>query len=133
MATLATAAMLVGLTEMARASDYCIGAIDGASTLVTLVGKGFRVPGKGRCKPFMGLVDGYGSDLTGSACTSTSGSHLALVLTQSGNGGAASVYHVDVDLVSGKGDVKHQDVYDGSIETLDFQYAKPCPTTYLVP
>ena len=36
-----------------------------------IVGKGFTLPGKGKCKPFVGFIGSSGA--TGSACTSTSG------------------------------------------------------------
>lgn len=44
-----------------------------------IVGKAFSLPGKGKCKPFIGTVGG--GSLTGTACTNTAGTitHFTIV------------------------------------------------------
>jgi hypothetical protein len=86
----------------ARAGDFCL-TYDVIGGTQAIVGKAFKVPGHGRCKPFMGLLGGGLSslDVTGSACTASDGSHVRFALTALGAGGAPVFYHVDLPLPLG--------------------------------
>lgn len=98
------AAIVAGLAGSARAADVCIE----WKTLTTthqLVGKAFRVPGKGKCRPFAGFDIAYPSlfDATGSGCTASDGSELRLVLTASREGYSPIFFHVTLPLPLGPG------------------------------
>ena len=126
MGTFAMAATLMaGLAGAAHASDYCIDVFDGGT--YTVVGKGFRVPGKNRCKPFMGFTT-QGFDVTGSACTAADGSHMQVVLTESARGsGSSSIYHMTVDFLSpAQGNIAREAVSDGYLYVLIPMGAQPC-------
>jgi hypothetical protein len=121
-------ALMAGLAGVARASDYCIDVTDGGPlSAYTLVGKGFRVPGKNRCKPFMGFTS-QTFDVTGSACTTADGSHMYVVLTESARGtGATNFYHMTIDLLSpGQSDADRQSGYDAYLYPLTVFAAEPC-------
>lgn len=87
---------LLTLASAARA-DYCI--TDTDNTTYELVGQGFLMPAKGRCKAWTGFTpqSGENSPTAGTACKSSDGSHLNLTLTTSfpeGGGG------VEIDSIS---------------------------------
>ena len=73
------ALMLPGLSA---ANDMCL--TINSSTYV-LVGKGFIVPPKGKCRPWTGLTaqSNTNSPSSGTGCTSSDGSHLNLTITTS--------------------------------------------------
>lgn len=78
----AACALFAGLSGAAQAADFCM-EWQTVSQTHTLVGKGFRLPTRGRCKPFYG-VDAYGGqqwEATGSACTSTAGDEVHFLVT----------------------------------------------------
>lgn len=59
--------------------DYCLA--DGA---YILVGRGFTIPGKGKCKAFIGFQAGdANAPTTGTACTSSDGTTLSFTLSTS--------------------------------------------------
>lgn len=69
----AAAIVALGLSvgSAAQAADFCF-----ASGPSSFVGKGFKLPTKGRCKPFTGWKLAYGTwvyTVTGTACTDLSG------------------------------------------------------------
>jgi hypothetical protein len=71
-------AAVVGSLGPATASDFCI------TNIETLVGKGFRLPPRGKCKPWLGYtVNGEGgpNSATGTACTAADGSHATIDVT----------------------------------------------------
>jgi len=88
LATLAAAMGLVAeLAGTAHAADFCLKHWRGGpGKYFFMVGKGFRVPAKGRCKPFIGVsVSDQAPDIfdfTGSACTASDGSTVHFVLTE---------------------------------------------------
>jgi hypothetical protein len=73
-----TLALLLGLAPTAGAADFCMN-VGGP----TYVGKGFRVPSPGRCKPFSGfsLNAGAPTTVTGTACTASDKSRVDFALT----------------------------------------------------
>lgn len=70
----------------AHAADFCI-----ASGGVTYVGKSFRVPPSGKCKPWAGFILGLSGDpdntTHGTACASSDGAHVDFALTTAIEGG----------------------------------------------
>lgn len=62
--------------------DYCLSF---PPFSYTLVGKGFRMPAKGRCAPWVGFspLGGWLAPSSGTACVSSDGSTAALTLTTS--------------------------------------------------
>ena len=74
--SLLTALLVAG---PASAADYCLD-ISG----VQFVAKKFKLPGKGKCKPFAGFCSTCGAQvnsLSGSACTAADGSHARFNVT----------------------------------------------------
>jgi len=68
----------VGALNLAAGSDFCI------TNIETMVGKGFHVPPRGKCKPWLGYtINGEGgpNSGTGTACTAADGSHVAITVT----------------------------------------------------
>jgi len=70
--------LAIGTT--ATAKDFCINVPD---LQITYVGKGFRIPGKGRCKGFDGMVVSvYHLRLAGGmACTASDRTHVTFNLS----------------------------------------------------
>ncbi|HZT07797.1 MAG TPA: hypothetical protein VFC51_12255 [Chloroflexota bacterium] len=72
-AGLVVGCLAIGTTAVAK--DFCINVPDLG---ITYVGKGFRIPGKGRCKGFDGIL--LSADHLrvggGTACTASDGSHV---------------------------------------------------------
>jgi hypothetical protein len=68
------------LPGLSAAKDFCL--TINSSTYV-LIGKGFTVPLKGRCKPWTGLTvqSNFNSPSAGTGCTSSDGSHLNFTIT----------------------------------------------------
>ena len=65
---MALAAALLLAPHLTQAADYC--------TSFGLVGKNFKVPSKGKCKPFMGFFPGQPFVWTGGACASSDGTSV---------------------------------------------------------
>ena len=83
-AVLAAATLLIGTLPMAAlAKDYCfLWTVNGAQRLV--VGKGFKLPGKGKCKPFIGYEASTAAGRlvwSGAACTSDDATLVHINLT----------------------------------------------------
>jgi hypothetical protein len=71
-------AMALDSVVLASASDFCITNGD------TVVGKNFRIPSKGKCKPWLGYTvndEGGPNSGTGTACTASDGSHVTIEIT----------------------------------------------------
>ena len=112
--------LATGLAGTAGAADVCIKYyIPYLKFSLTIVGKGFRVPSKGRCKPFFGYSMEGG--VTGSACTSSDGSKANFTLTQIvGSTGETSFFHVALPLPLGDlagAEFSHQ-FLDGSFDSI---------------
>lgn len=78
---LAIGACLAGLllaSAALNAADYCVN-FPG----FVIVGKGFKVPAKGTCKPWVGFSaqQNENSPSNGTGCTSSDGTHLNLMFT----------------------------------------------------
>jgi hypothetical protein len=66
---------------VARAADFCVVPVPGSGS--QFVGKDFRMPGKGKCKAWNGILITSFSDVsvtTGTGCTSSDGTTLRLHL-----------------------------------------------------
>jgi len=91
-----TLAMLLALLSgAARAGDFCIVVSPPDST--KYVGKGFKVPGPGKCKSWNGVfLPSFAavSVSTGTGCTSSDGTTLGLNLVTSRDGVAFNDYIV---------------------------------------
>ena len=81
--SLGLALCAAALATPAMAKDFCL---SNNGTDLFVVGKGFKIPSKGQCKPFGGFFEG--SDLvSGNACTRSDGSAVYLNLNFSPGGG----------------------------------------------
>ena len=81
----------VSISDLATASDLCI-----ANGGVTLVGKGFGVPLRGKCKPWLGYVVNFETgpnSSTGTACTASDGSHVAIDVTTMYPGSSDTIFN----------------------------------------
>jgi len=86
---------LAAIAPAAYAADFCITVSPNDST--KYVGKGFRVPGKGKCKPWNGVyLPSFAavSVSTGTGCTSSDGTKLRINLVTSRDGVAFNDYIV---------------------------------------
>jgi hypothetical protein len=98
-AVLATA---LGVADASRAADYCFG-----GGLYSFVGKGFKVPTRGKCKPFSGWKTYDLTDdvvlVTGTACTTAGGEFvdMSLVSQRAGTWGWLSFETVRLPLQQG--------------------------------
>jgi hypothetical protein len=78
----------------AQAGDFCI-----TGSTFQIVGKSFKVPPHGKCKPFFGFFTNTGgSATTGQACTATNGSHVVFNLTTTASGTPAFAEWDNIDL-----------------------------------
>jgi hypothetical protein len=81
-------AMVLGLafSTAALAGDLCIDAQSNPPTLAApvIIGRGFKIPKKNKCKPFMGVmatsIPARPSAVTGAACTSFDGLNVTFTL-----------------------------------------------------
>jgi hypothetical protein len=88
-------ALLLATATVAAAGDFCITVAPNDST--KYVGKGFSVPGKGKCKSWNGVyLPSFAavSVSTGSGCTSSDGTTFRLNLVTSRDGVAFNDYIV---------------------------------------
>ncbi|HZR81488.1 MAG TPA: hypothetical protein VFD92_10370 [Candidatus Binatia bacterium] len=112
----AIVAVAVASAQAARAADFCVDYVAAGGTR-TLVGKGFKAPSAGKCKPFTGFTtwQGLTRPLYGTACTASDGSHLHFGL--SGVGGTNGVYYnVDLPLPLGAAGTINVFLADGSVQ-----------------
>jgi hypothetical protein len=98
-------AALLSLAPAAQAKDYCL--FDQTVPSYVLVGRGFTIPTKGKCKAWTGFTAqaGFNSPTAGTGCTSSDGSHLALTLTTSfpQNGGDVEIDSINLSLPAQSG------------------------------
>jgi len=84
-------AVVLGSIAPASAADLCLQDSSG----VLFVAKGFRVPGKGQCKPFNGYLAGSLVMVTGGACGTSNTDEIFVTLTLGvgslSNGSGASI------------------------------------------
>jgi hypothetical protein len=91
--SLVLALSLLGSAVVARAGDFCI--LVSPPDTTKYVGKGFSVPGKGKCKSWNGMyLPSFAavSISTGTACTSSDGTMLRINLVTSRVGVAFNDY-----------------------------------------
>lgn len=82
--------LALGAGSAARAADLCFGA-----GLYSFVGKGFKVPAKGRCKPFSGRKEslfGGTSVVSGTACTPLVGDFVDFNLVSQPSGDIGTLF-----------------------------------------
>ena len=110
----------LGAAPAARAGDFCFNA-----GVYSFVGKGFKVPGKGRCKPFTGwkeYIFGGASVVSGTACTPLIGDFMDLSLTSQqsiGSGAMLESIHVPLKAnVSGAYNYQYVNGASGSSTTV---------------
>jgi hypothetical protein len=106
----------------AGAADFCIKHYrPGFGAFFSMVGKGFKVPSKGRCKPFLGFATSTQSldifDVTGSACTATNGSNVQFVLTEIHRFGSVSFVSMTLPLPLGPSGTMTRRFMNNSSET----------------
>src|SRR5215470_15868135 len=66
------------------AGDLCLDNSQGGTPSLDdpiIIARNFKLPGKDKCKLFTGVLAGVTSVVTGSACTSFNGDHVALLIT----------------------------------------------------
>lgn len=83
---LLTMTFVVAVASTAAAQDLCIDGTSGnALSLVNpfIILRGFTLPGKNKCKQAQGVLLGFESAVSGSACASSDGAHVTFSLTAS--------------------------------------------------
>ncbi len=80
-------ALFLALPIGARAGDLCLDAAGGAAPTFekpVIIGRGFRLPARNQCKPFIGVLAVHSlplpTSVTGSACTAYDGSGVSFTL-----------------------------------------------------
>ena len=82
----------------AMAKDFCLSK---TGSTVYIVGKGFKLPTKGKCKPFSGVFE-LADLVSGNACTKSDGSGTYFNLTFSPETGVENVSIIlDLTMMSG--------------------------------
>jgi hypothetical protein len=120
-------------STIAYAKDFCI---DGTSAPFQLVGKNFKVPAHGKCKPFAGF---FSSDnrvgTSGQACTADDNSHVTFVLTTVENSGFIEIDNIDLSLPSLTGTLNGNSTSGTTWGGFGSQpvTAAPCPADVPVP
>ena len=97
------------LSVVAEAKDFCVQADETASSHTLFVGKNFSVPGKGKCKPWLGFVSGFwhnsagttaplglNMQTTGVGCTASDSSHLTISILEVTGSNVASFQPEDI-------------------------------------
>lgn len=137
----AFAFVVEALCGVANAEDYCI---DFGTLFHRIVGKGFRMPSRGRCKPFYGFVlDGLApttnAQVTGSVCVRDDGTkanvHVARGHTEFSSSPVSSVtYSGSLTLPAGTGTLRVIFAQSGGVINTTYAVtAAPCPTPIPVP
>src|SRR5262245_15888319 len=120
-----TIAIAVG--SVARAADFCVSA-NGNPDL--LVGKKFKVPGRGTCKPFFGFQMGAASiPVTGQGCTNDSNTTLTLELLSMQGGQGVTTYLITLSLPSMGGSLDTCHLGPGSYCSSLVSNSVSCPTS----
>jgi hypothetical protein len=104
---------------LAKTKNYCIN-FNAAPGQVLLVGQGFSLPSKGKCKAWQGSVSGsaatFNFPIGGNGCTSSDGTNFSLTVTGANqqNGGFALIGSVSLDLPAQTGTFQEQDLEGNS-------------------
>jgi hypothetical protein len=104
---------------LAKTKNYCIN-FNAAPGQVILVGQGFSLPSKGKCKAWLGSVSGsaatFNFPVGGNGCTSSDGTNFSLTVTGADqqNGGFAFIGSVSLDLPAQTGTFQEQDLEGNS-------------------
>ncbi len=108
--------LLILTPGVVLAKNYCIGGFFNPSYI--LVGIGFTVPGKGKCKPWAGFNAEGNLPTAGMGCTSSNGSNLSLTLT-TGNevGGWVEMDVISLSLPSQTGEDAAQILESSAVES----------------
>ena len=104
----------------AYALDYCLSFPKTPSFVI--VGKAFSIPAKGTCKAWVGYSpqSGENSPATGTACTSTDGSHMNMTITVSfpeSGGSFFELESISLALPSQTGEGLFTDVFGTSVSS----------------
>jgi hypothetical protein len=117
----------------AQAGDFCIT----AAATFQIVGKSFKVPPHGKCKPFFGFFStSPGSATTGQACTATNGSHVefGLTTTDSGSPGFTQWDNIDLSLPALTGTLASTGAVSGTLTSASSAVTgAPCPAPVPIP
>ena len=97
--------LLILTPGVVLAKNYCIGGFPNSAYI--LVGIGFTVPAKGKCKQWTGFNADGPLATAGVGCTSSDGSNLSLTLT-TGSSGFVEIDVVGLSLPSQTGGVASQ-------------------------
>ena len=106
---------------LAKTKNYCIN-FSAAPGQVILVGRGFSLPTRGKCKAWQGSVGGsaatFNYPLSGNGCTSSDGSNFSLTVTAATQniGGFAFIGSASLNLPLQTGTFQEQDL-EGNSET----------------
>jgi hypothetical protein len=130
---IAAALMLALSWSAAQAGDFCI-----TASTFQIVGKSFKVPPPGKCKPFFGFFSTpAASYTTGQACTASNGSHVNFVLTTTETGtslGFAEWDNVDLALPGGAGMlIGGADLFGALTTTSGVVVGAPCNVPVPIP
>jgi len=108
--------LLILTPSVVLAKNYCISGFPNPSYI--LVGIGFTVPGKAKCKPWAGFNVEGNYPTSGMGCTSSDGSNLSLTLT-SGNqvGGWVEIDVLSLSLPSQTGDEAGQVLQSSAVDS----------------
>ncbi|HUY26272.1 MAG TPA: hypothetical protein VMV27_02525 [Candidatus Binataceae bacterium] len=122
--------LLILTPGVVLAKNYCISGFPNASYI--LVGQGFKVPAKGKCKPWTGFNTQGNFPTSGNGCTSSDGTNLSLSLTTGDEPDA----FVEIDTISLALPAQTGDVVGQVIESSPFTFGPdagitgaPCPST----
>lgn len=117
----ASATLLTLAPSAALAKNYCISGFP--NKLYSLVGQGFAIPAKGKCKTWVGFnPEGANWPTTGTGCTSSDGSNFSLTVTTGAesageSAGFAEIDAITLDLPAQTGQVVGQIIVNSTVTT----------------
>jgi hypothetical protein len=117
----ASATLLTLAPSAALAKNYCISGFPNKS--YSLVGQGFTLPAKGKCKAWIGFnPEGGNWPTTGTGCTSSDGSNFSLTVTTGAesageSAGFAEIDAITLDLPAQTGQVVGQEIVNSTVTT----------------
>jgi hypothetical protein len=115
----------------AQAGDFCM-----TGSTFQIVGKSFKVPPHGKCKPFFGFFPSTGgSATTGQACTATNGSHVVFDLTTTVSGLVFAEWdNIDLSLPTLTGPITSTSDFLGTLSSSSgVVTGAPCPAPVPIP
>ena len=123
--------LVAGFARAATASDFCISYTDALLSEHSIVGKGFKLPPPGRCRPFAGFHRSEFSlllsDVTGSACTAANGNEVRFALTETYDGNpVAAFFHVKAKLPLGPAPILNHGYSNGASSLAIGESIGPC-------